>query len=618
MSKESVNRTVTALAVLLGLVALARPACAQVALVVGSVRDQHGAAVQGASVTAASPSGPASAVTDAAGTFALSGSGIASVTVSCRFCATAIFPVPAGQPIVAIVTRYDALADVAPSAADFGALPYAHVESVMSLRPFTLLRQTTTTYPGSEISDRGLQPSNSLLVDANVPNYDIVFGASPYTTIPAHYEQSGSIDSAAFAFLYGDQAGSGVVNLQPFGGENADVALLGSDEILRLQAGTDALRVAAGTYSNSTESRQRADAQVTLPLSSAETFELNAGTSQGRQYESPGGATLASNFTFANAAFDDAQRTLDLHGSFSYDRGDYFADNPFAPITDVWSDADFTAGVRTRGTVQAFADVSDRLSTGIYDAQLAGTPRIGATLTQARLDAGLQTSGPDFDATAGVGFFAFGFGGGTGGVSTPSYGRLAVPALHVDLFPQSKWSATLEAAGSFDLPTMWDQYGYNDNYGAVVYDRASLYSAALSYTDDARVRVTVEEASQFIHGFTNGTVTSTGASLTWQLAPLFSLRAWTMLASNATVPSGQVFYYADGVQPNVNAMWLTYDNRGAVRIDAIYRKDLLDGAPFYHVDGDVSGPISHGLRWYAGVEDQLQSTHVNVGLRFAP
>jgi hypothetical protein len=68
--------------------------------------------------------------------------------------------------------------------------------------------------------------------------------------------------------------------------------------------------------------------------------------------------------------------------------------------------------------------------------------------------------------------------------------------------------------------------------------------------------------------------------------------------------------------PTEGAAWLTYDAAGNLRIDAIYRRDLLDGAPFNHLDGDVSGPVSGRLRWYAGIEDRLRRTFVDVGMRF--
>ena len=54
----------------------------------------------------------------------------------------------------------------------------------------------------------------------------------------------------------------------------------------------------------------------------------------------------------------------------------------------------------------------------------------------------------------------------------------------------------------------------------------------------------------------------------------------------------------------------------SIRLDTIYRRDLLDGAPFYHVDGAISGPVASRLRWYAGVEDRMRRTFIDLGLRF--
>ncbi|MBV8372660.1 MAG: carboxypeptidase regulatory-like domain-containing protein [Candidatus Eremiobacteraeota bacterium] len=604
-----------ATALLVGVI-LAGPAGAQEALVVGSVRDQHGAAVEGAEVAATARNGSAlpPVVSDASGTFAIRAAGVGSVTVTCRYCAQRTIAVMPGQPVVAIVRRFDALFADSPSPSDLANLPYAHVESSLALRPFSLLRQTTGVLPGSQLSDRGLAPANALLVDAGVPNYDVVLGTSPYDTIPAAYAQSGDITTAADAFAYGDRASSGIVSVQPFGDDDADVALTGSDQILRLQDSSDAARLVAATFSNGSESRQRSDLQVNVPLSSAQTVSLNGGTSQDHEYGNAY-STFGDNFTFANAVFDDAQPTTDLHASFIADRGDYVAGEGGLPLSDVWSDADFTAGVRTRGPLSAFADVSNRLSTGIYDATSYLMPRIGGTLTQNRVDAGIDLAGNAYDVAAGIGFFGVDYTGGSDGTSVPSSGHLATPSLRVALFPNEKWSAVVDASGSFTLPNLWQQYGPTGGYQGLVYDRNSLYSALLSYTDASRIRIAVEAASQHVNGFTNGFVTSDGASIAWQIAPTIALRAWTMRVADTTAPTYANPYYPAGFPSNVNAVWLTYDNFAALRVDAIYRQDVLDRAPFEHFDGDVSGPINGRLRWYAGVEDRQRTTYLDAGIR---
>lgn len=614
MSKESVKSSLAVLAVL-GPLVFSTPAVAQVPLVVGSVRDQRGVPIAGARVAAATAGGSRATTTEADGTFALPAAGVTAVTVTCRFCAAATAASVPGEPVVVIVTRYAALNEDAPSAEDLAALPYGDVESAIALRPFTLLRQTRHYYPGSQVSDRGLLPADALVVDAGVPDYDIVFGSSSYATIPSRYEGTADVRPASDAFLYGDQAGSGIVTLDPFGAGGSGVALYGSDTIFRATSEANGNGIAAGTSSNWQDSRQRVDGELTLPLSGAQSVRLGAGSSQGYEYQ-PSAYRAAASFSYADATFDDAQPTVDLYANAVYDRGDYVARFDDWPLTDVWSDGQMSAGVRTRGPLSVFADVASRISTGIYDAQSIAEPRIGAALQQNRIDAGVTATGSFYDATAGIGAFDFNYSGGTSGYSSPSHGSLMTPSLHVDLFPQSKFGATFEAADSFDLPTLWQQYAFDANYGMATYDRSTLYSAQLTYTDDQRVRLSWEEAWQFVRGFANGQVTSSGISATWQVAPAVSLRTWTMVASNSAIGSGQTPYFPSSAQPSVGAVWLTYQNAGAVRFDAIYRKDVLDGAPFYHFDGDVSGPISSTLRWYAGVEDRLAATRVDAGLQF--
>jgi len=607
-----VNRTLSALAAI-ATVFLGTPAGAQVALVVGSVRDQRGLPIAGAAVTAL-PAGIAQpAVTSADGTFAVEGEGVASVTIRCRYCATRTFAVVRGQPVVAIVSRFSALLDPAPSPEDLAALPYGRAESSIALRPFELLQQTTKFYPGSALSDRGLQPQNGLLVDAETPNYDVVFGASPYATIPSRYEASANVFSASDAFLYGDQAGSGIVTLDPFAGNANGVGLYGSDSVVRIEDGSQNADVVAGSSSSWFESRQRVDGELTIPLSGAQSVRLSGGTAQGYQYI-PAQYRAASNFSFANATFDDAQPSVDLRAAAVYDRGDYTTHEDDSPVGDVWSDEQFTASARTRGAVQFFADASSRLSTGIYDAQALGGPRIGGTLAQNRIDAGVSAGTEFYDVTGGVGAFGFSYGGGSDGYSHPSTGHLVTPSIAANLLPNANWSAHLEASESFDLPNLWQQYAYEGGYGSA-YDRAALYGGSVTYTDQSRVSASYEAAWQFVHGYLNGQVTSSGVSVTWQIAPALALRTWTMIASEGTVPSGQVPYVYSETSPSVGDVWLTYENGGALRVDAIYRKDVLDGGPFYHVDGDVSGPVRGAVRWYAGVEDRLRSTHVDAGLQ---
>ncbi len=616
------NRRLDCATALLVFMLVALPARGQVTLVAGSVRDQHGAPVEGAIAAARTPGGAKiAAVTDAAGTFVMRAE-VASISITCRFCRPASVTVQAGQPVVAIVWRYDALAQTTPSHGDLENLPYAHVESAVALRPFTLLAQNSLPYVGSSLSDRGLSSGGGLLVDNGVPNYDIVSGSSPYTLVPATYEQGADVFSAANAFLYGDRAAGGIVTLDPFAsGSNEEVALLGSDVIARAQVGSQAAAIAAGTYSNNEESRQRTDLSGNVSLGDGKAISVSGGTEQGRVYESPATA-FAGSFSFGNATFTDSS-LLNLSVSALADRGTYANELTTgygaSPISEAWSDTGLSAGVHTTGAVSGFADLATRWSTGLYDAQALpfGLPRVGAMTALTRADAGVAARGTDYLVLAGLGTYWINYSGGTYGVSQPAKVTLTEPSIQATLFPNGKWSLNLEDGGSFTLPTYYQQYQYAEAEPLPLqYQRNALLGGSLSYTDDSRLRVAFEAAQQTVRGASSGTVSSVGLSAAWQVSPDIALRAWTMHVTD-TVP---VYGYGapyEGAAPTVGALWLTYDASSALRVDAIYRRDLLDTAPFYHFDGAISGPIANRLRWYAGAEDRMHRTFLDVGVRYS-
>jgi hypothetical protein len=594
------------------------PARADTPLVVGAVRDQSGVPISGASVEGRRLGAPpVRTTTDAAGTFAIAAAEIVSVAVTCRYCAPAQAKVRTNEPVVVIVRRYAALAGDTPSGRDVESLPYANVESTLALRPFVLLAQSQSSYPGSRLSDRGLSPDGSLLIDDGSPNYDIVAGASPYELIPAQFERSASLQPATDAFLYGDQAAGGIANLTPFASDSSwEVATLGSDTIARAQIGSPDAGAVFGTFSNDTESRQRGDASATLPLGGDQSLSFTGGEEQGRDFGTPGSRYTGA-FSFLNVTYADPQLE-NLYVSAVVDRGSYWFGSAAYSAAAVWSDSNVLIGAHTPGPVSVFADLGLRLSTGLYDQQTSWTPlpSIGATLGQSRFDAGIRASGTDYDVKAGVGAFWIDYGGGSYGVSQPARTALATPSLQASLFPNGRWNLNLQGSGSFTLPTFLEQYDYIDyTPSAVMLQRNELVAGALTYTDLSRLRVSFEEASQRVSGAASGTITSAGLAATWQVTPQLSLRAWTMHVTDSVTPF-VVAGYDEGATPTVNSFWLTYEAKGPIRFDAIYRRDLLDGLPFYHVDGDVSGPIATQLRWYAGVEDRMRRTFVDIGLRF--
>ena len=356
--------------------------------------------------------------------------------------------------------------------------------------PLRCWHRARAPYPGSRISDRGLSPDGSLLVDDGSPNYDIVAGGSPYELIPAQFERSASLQPASNAFLYGDQAAGGIADLNPFVSDsNWQVATAGSDTIVRAQVGSDAAGAVLGTFSNDTESRQRGDASATWSLGGDQSLSITGGSEQGRTFGTPL-SNYAGSFSFVNATYGNPQLE-NLYASAVVDRGSYAFGSAAYSAAAIWSDSNFLIGAHTPGAVSAFADLGLRLSTGLYDQQTAWLqlPSIGATLSQSRLDAGVHATGADYDVKAGLGAFWIDYGGGSYGVSQPAKTALVAPSLQAQLFPNGRWSLNVQGSGSFTLPTFLEQYDYLDYAPtSVQLERNELVAGALTYTDLSRVR----------------------------------------------------------------------------------------------------------------------------------
>ncbi len=219
------------------------------------------------------------------------------------------------------------------------------------------------------MSDRGLSSSGSLLIDNGAANYDIAAGQSPYVFVPASYQQGAAFQSASNAYLYGDRAGGGVVELAPF--------VNGSRPKSRPAAATSSAACKPGPTphpsspvrsQNDEESRQRADFLTNWNVGDAQSLTFAGGSEQTHLFETPVTSVFAGSFTFADATYTNA-RLLNLTLSTVADRGNYAMNLGDYPINSEWSDSAFNAGIHSTGPISVFANLDVRSSTGIYDAQ---------------------------------------------------------------------------------------------------------------------------------------------------------------------------------------------------------------------------------------------------------
>lgn len=582
-------------------------AAAPTALVTGAVRDQFGDPIPGAVVAA----GSGRTTTDTDGTFALEASGVDEVIISCSYCSRTTVRVSADGRVVAIVRRYGALTQAAPSSRDLLALPYAHVEDDVSLRPFTELNASSNVLPGPRVSTYGASAFGGLLIDNGIPQYDIAAGTSAWRAFPNFDFQNVDVRDQRDAFRYGDMAGGGTfpVDTQPGSGAFGLLSTGNASAFYGSQALRDGAYNAAAS-SDDGESRTRVDATGRIPVSDNDLLTVTGILSQDRVFPVSGGG-IGESADGVRAHFEST-RTQRVFADLIADRSGYQTSN----VNGIWSDVTTDAGVVSNTPVQLFATLSARWSTGFYDASQVGIPRVAGTVTQYQGLLGAQRAGQNYSFQGGVSVFSIAYTGGTHGTSQPLNTTILTPSLSGSYDFDSHWQVDIAASGAFRLPSLLEAYARPPSLTELVYDRYGSTIESIAYTDTQRVRVSLLAMSERVTNLDNGMVHSAGAQIAWQVAPTISLRVWGMHVNDTTHAEYPLFRFARTPHPaNVGSAWLTYDLPDGLRVDAIYRRDLTDFQPNPHFDASISAPLTSQLRWFAATEKRDGQRYVSAGLR---
>lgn len=577
-------------------------------LVVGSVRDQEGAPIAGAVVTAAG----ARTTTAADGTFALAATRIRGVRITCAYCKPADVAVQSSEPVVAIVQRYRALSESSPSARDLRALPYSRAESAISLRPFVVLTDSRAFLPGARIADRAATPQGGAIIDDGIPDYDIAANVSMLTTIPLFDLRAGDAFAPGQTSYSGDQAAGGVFFLNDVPEQGSDASLIGgSDTAIRRGAFTTNASYALAASGNPLGSSARASAQLHAP---AGTDSIDLSFLGARARIAQGSPSTASIEGF-RAQFQRVRNTA-IQATFVADRAGYTTAFASAPLTSLWSDIVGELTVTSQTPVAIFGNFGVRQSTGAYNAD-AFRSHIAGAVSQTHLDVGAQTRGDRYTARAAVGAYAIAYNGGAGGTRASQQAQTLVPSLYgsYDLSPQ--WNLEVYAGASFRLPTLLEAFRTTPEPGGLHIDRYAQITQTLTYSDLSRLKISVTSMSEQLSNLDSGTVHAVGASIAWQLAPTIAVRAWTLTFNDTTVPYEALLRFGRPPQAGTpGSLWLTYENPAGFRLDAIYRSDFLDALPQRHVDASVSAPMAAGLRWFVGTERRQDARSIDAGIRF--
>jgi len=575
----------------------------------GSVRDQEGAPISGASVAA----GTLRTTTAADGTFALEGSGVGSVRIMCSYCKTLIVSVQNSEPVVAIVQRYHALSDSSPSARDIRSLPYSRAESVASLHPFVVLTDTRAFLPGPRLADRAASAQGGAIIDDGIPDYDIAANVSMFPVIPSFDLRSADAFAPGQTPYTGDQAGGGVFFLSDIPAQGTDASAIGgSDYAANRGVFTSSFAYAFSGSANKSGTRTRLAAQLQVPVN-ADSLDLSLiGARAGLARGSIWSGEAISGF---RAQYQRVRDTA-LQATFAADRAGYNTSFASAPLSSTWSDLVGDLTVSSQSRVQVFGDLGVRHSTGLYDAD-AFRLRIAGSVAQTHFDAGAQTNGPGYSVRATIGAYAIAYNGGAGGNPIPLQAQALVPSLYASYALSPQWNVELYAGTSFRLPTLLEAYGTKPDLDLRV-DRYAELTQTLTYSDLNRIKLSITYMGEQLSSLDAGTVHSAGASIAWQVAPEISLRAWTMWFNDTTQPYEDILRFGRNVPSGTpGSLWLTYEHPSGLRIDAIYRSDFLDTLPQRHVDASLSGPLSRGLRWFVGTERLQDARTVDAGIKFS-
>ena len=556
-------------------------------LVVGSVRDQEGAPIAGARVRLVGS--PASGVQTAAdGTFAIEGGGNA-VQIRCDYCRPTQAPVAADGTVTAVVQRYDAVRLEGPSPSDVRSLPYTHAESDVALTPFVVLEESTNPLLGASLRDRSVTTIGGLLVLDGVPDYNSAVGLSTFSTISYDSAANVEVERAPQGYEYGDIANSGTFSIDTIGGTTSFAG--GSNTIATL----DANGLGAGYSSAPLDTRSRIAAQISVPVTNA---SAQIALASGSGNVSGGNDNpLQGAFSSLHLSYERTAGT-DLYASFIADRGTDAYTSPHYGLDDAWSDVDARVGVRSHAVVAPFAEIDARESSGWYWSP-AQTPYVAGVIDQLRAYAGVSANLPWYSATVAYGADAIHFTNRyPGGASSALAGHDA--SASIDVHPSPVWDLAASTSSGYVLQTVVGYYEASDND----YPPSNLVSTDeldLTFHDLARLRIGL---TTFGTRSTSGVNdASTGAQLAWQIAPTVSLRTWWLDVNTHTAGSA-----------SVGSAWLTAVS-GVVRIDVIWRRDLLDLAGDAHLDGSISGPIGVRTHWFAQTEQFAHTRVTDVGIR---
>jgi hypothetical protein len=537
-------------------IALLVPATAARAdeLVVGAVRDQDGAVVIAAAVTALDARGGVLARDRTApdGTFAItSATRPVAVLIVAANAQPLRAPVPAdGSPVAAIVYRYRA-GDLAPSPADVAALPAGALSAAGEIVPYRI------AFPDS-ISDRWLDNGRGVVTVEGLPFYRRSDGGDTTSLLPSHSFGALAVTDPMQGLWYGDRGGGGVIDARLF--DRTDDERL-TDRDASFTVGRDPMGLVATSWDADGERRLVAvrgnddlgpvHASVVALIGDGPDFhysgiglELHGATQR---------TDLAGRFDFTGTSSSIVTNQEDVGSVFD-------------AVFDATGRGPDAIAVRLRWRDE-YGDL-DEIDSEHRDAALVlGTTRGNVVRVTTAL--------------------AFAYGADIAYEQASGSGFAILPSLNANAPLGGNWSFHA-GFGESTLGTP-----------SLVLARGTLGEAALSYADRHRLRADVIAYAEGDRG-PDALNRGIGVALGWEIAPRVSVRAWSLSdidAVDVSAPAAPGAAFGTVVATerfDRNIVWVTWD--AATRIDLLIRGGALEGNLRIPLSGPFSITIGSYLR----------------------
>jgi len=590
----------------LGAVSIANATAAgsAAALLVGNVRDTDGAPVVGASVRAIAPSGVVVGTgrTDAVGTFAITlAIQATTLTVECRYCRGQSVRLDGDAPVAVIVTRFAALRKDVPDARDIAALPYGRIGDVVGLIPFTLPAD-------GQISDRGLERGHALILDDGAPVYALATGASGLDDYPDRYVRQITLLGPSRAFRYGSYAGGGTFALDHLAsGDDFDSLDAGGDTSFNVRTHRFGIVPSLGESDGDGSRRRRADIDWQTPFAGG---ALRVGATTASQDVAQTGDSSDRNVQLTRIEYATASRRYTTSASFTtsnISERDVIAldglDSTAIRSSDVV--ADFR--IEHPATITLAAGAVSVHQTGSY-AEPADGSGLGSLLVGRFEDDVAYVEAHAGDElrsyTAGLSVSRLIEETALDGSAHGATAFALLPSLEGRTSLGHDFGLRLGASSSLRVPTLLESDATPAAPDVLNLERGRLYEAALTYDTSRRMHAEAIAFQENLNGLGSRTLRGVGASVVWQVAPLMSLRVWSL---RDDAPQERNPPYGALPVQNRQVGWATYDNPRGIRIDAIVHRDLASRA-IMNVDGDLLAPLAPRVALSLG-----SSRHSDVG-----